>query len=35
LPSFRFEELKVLIAKLMQIDGPRMHPCFKIILDMD
>jgi branched-chain amino acid aminotransferase len=35
LPSFRFEELKVLIAKLMQIDGPRMHPCFKRSLDKD
>ncbi|KAE8146113.1 aminotransferase [Aspergillus avenaceus] len=26
LPSFRYEELKVLIAKLMQIDGPRWLP---------
>ncbi|EAW18625.1 branched-chain amino acid aminotransferase, cytosolic [Aspergillus fischeri NRRL 181] len=26
LPTFRFEELKVLIAKLMQIDGPRWLP---------
>lgn len=26
LPSFRYEELKKLIAKLLQIDGPRMFP---------
>ncbi|PYH99634.1 branched-chain amino acid aminotransferase II [Aspergillus ellipticus CBS 707.79] len=26
LPAFKFEELKVLIAKLMQIDGPRWLP---------
>lgn len=35
LPGFKYDELKRMVAKLLEIDGPRMYPALSILYTTD